>query len=251
MKKTLDFYRYVSKDKCRYFMTGVYHKDGYKWATNGCVALKVKEDYPEKFEGKIVTEQLTYVDGQFPNVQKIIPDMEDMVEITDLSPNEVLIKEFKALKPMLSIHKKISGYWNSFRYILPNGSEIMVNVWELALHFIEVYPDAKMYCHKEDGYRPKEENSLVLISGDAMFIFMPAVHLDDTEKHSGFYWQFDNLTWEDHDEFNFLRVLSVIGSKGIAERYQLGNLTDKDNKLIDNLYRYLEIVGYDYKREVA
>jgi hypothetical protein len=73
MAKTLDFYRYVSTDKARRFMQGVYHKDGYKWATNGRIAVKVKTDYPEKFEGKIVSKELTYIEGQFPNCSKVFP----------------------------------------------------------------------------------------------------------------------------------------------------------------------------------
>lgn len=251
MKKELDFYKYVSSDKARTFMQGVYHKDGYKYATDGKVAIKIKADYPEKFEDKIVSAELTYIDGNFPKVQKVIPEMSDMEEMTDLSPNQVLVKEFKALKQIFSIHKKISCNWSSFRYILPNHSEILFPVWEQVIHFMEVYPDAKLYCHSEDAYQPKNERSLMLVSGDALLVFMPAIRTYGDDKKCGYAWEFDHYMWEVHDEFEFLRVLLHIGSKGIIERYQNGNLTDKDNKVIDNLYRYLEIVGYDYKKEVA
>ena len=253
MAKTLDFYKFVSSDRCRLFLTGVYYKDGIKWATNGCVALKIKESYPEKFEDKIVSKELTYIEGKFPNVQKVIPELSDMEEMTDVSPNDVLLKEFKALKSLFAIHRKISGNWDTFRYVLPNHSEILFKTWELVMHFLECYPDSKLYCHKEDddGLRRKNEKSLMLISGDATFVFMPAIHSEDESK-VGYVWKFDKFLWENnHEEFDFLRTLLHVGSKGIVERYQNGNLTDKDNKVIDDLYRYLEIVGYDYKREVA
>ena len=252
MAKTLDFYKYVSQDKCRAFMCGVYHKDGYKWATNGFIAVKVKTDYPEKFEDKIVSKELTYIDGQFPNVQKVIPDMNDMIEMTDVSPNEVIVNEFKALKSIFSIHKKISNNWSIFRYVLPNRSTILFNVWECVVHFMECYPDAKLYCHKEDtDYRKASENSLMLISGDNLMVFMPSRDCADENTKLGYQWNFEHYNYESHDEFEFLRVLRYIGAKGIDERYQNGNLTDKDNKVIDDLYRYFEIVGYNYKREAA
>ena len=252
MAKTLDFYKYVSQDKCRAFMCGVYHKDGYKWATNGFVAVKVKTDYPEKFEDKIVSKELTYIDGQFPNVQKVIPEMEDMIEMTDVSPNEVIVKEFKALKSIFSIHKKISNNWSTFRYVLPNNSVVLIPVWECVVHFMECYPDAKLYCHKEDtDYRKAMEQSLMLISGDNLMVFMPAREGSYGNNSLGYQWEFDHCFWENHNELDFLRILRHIGAKGIDERYQNGNLTDKDNKVIDDLYRYFEIVGYNYKREAA
>jgi hypothetical protein len=244
--KTLDFYKYVSTDKTRKFMTGVYHKDGYKYATNGCVAIKIKADYPDKFEDKIVSPELTYIDGQFPNIAKVIPDLSDMVELTDVSPNDVLVKEFKSLKQLFSIHKKI-GHWQAFNYVLPNRSKILFETWEKVIHFMEIYPDAKLYAHKEDG----EEKSLMLISDDALLVFMPGRPFANEDTPLGYNWSFEYYNYEKHDEFEFLRVLRYIGAKGIDERYQNGNLTDKDQKVIDNLYRYLEIVGYEYKREVA
>lgn len=252
MKKELDFYRYVSYDKARRFMQGVYHKDGYKWATNGTVMVKVKADYPEKFENKIVSKELTYIDGQFPNCSRVIPEMSDMHEITDLSPNEVILKEFKALKSLFSIHKKISNNWISFRYVLPNHSVILFEVWEKVIHFMECYPDAKLYCHKDETtneWREANKNSLMLVSGNSLMVFMPAQNYETDSL--GYQWEFNSASYERHDEFDFFRVLRYVSAKGIEERYKNGNLTDKDNKIIDNLYRYLELVGYDYKREVA
>jgi hypothetical protein len=177
--------------------------------------------------------------------------MNDMIEMTDVSPNEVIVKEFKALKSIFSIHKKI-GDWIAFRYVLPNRSTILFNTWKCVVHFMECYPDAKLYCHKEDTYyRKASENSLMLISGDNLMVFMPSSDCADENTKLGYQWSFEHYNYESHDEFELLRVLRYIGAKGIDERYQNGNLTDKDNKVIDDLYRYLELVGYDYKRETA
>ena len=110
--------------------------------------------------------------------------------------------------------------------------------------------DAKLYCHKEDtSYRKASENSLMLISGDNLMVFMPAY--EGETDHLGYYWKFESFLFEEHDELNFGRILFRTGSKGILDRYANGNLTDKDKDLIANIYRYFVLVGYDYKSEVA
>lgn len=250
MAKKLDFYKYVvDATDNRKFITGVHYKDGYAEATNGVVCIKIKTDYSEKWEDKIVSKELAYIDGQFPNIERVIPGMSDMIEITDLLPNDVLVKEFKGIKPLVSIHKKI-GQFESFSYTLPNHSRILFNVWEKVIHFMECYPDAKLYCHKEDTpYRKVSENSLMLVSGDNLMVFMPAY--ESETEHLGYYWKFEPYLFEKHDELNFGSILFRTGSKGILERCTNGNLTDKDKDLIANVYRYFVLVGYDYKSEVA
>lgn len=247
--KKLDFYKFVSTNKVRVCLTGVYHKDGYKWATNGKALIKAAESYPAKFEGKIISKEQTYIDAQFPDCKRVIPEMADMQEVVGLPSNEDLVKEFKSLKALFSIHKKI-GEWYSFGYILPNQSAILFENWEKIIRFLEVFPDAKLYCHKEGTEHSRAaEQSLMLVSGENLLVVMPALIFNDDEpKPVGYHWSYDSFN---NKEYDFPRLLQRVGTKGIAERYQIDNLTDKDNTLINNLYRYFEIVPHDFKGEAA
>lgn len=245
--KKLNFYKYVYQGgKEREFMRGVYHKDGFKFATDGKVAIKIKSDYPEEFEDKIISKEQTVIDGRFPNVAKVIPDMEDMREITDVSPNATLIKEYKALLPVFKVQKKLCEYdYEISGYCLPNGSFVMMLVWEQVIRFLESFPDSKLYCHKEDSScRKAEHSSLMLISGENLMVFMPAVYT--SEKTLGYNFSTSKLPEKDYEGFiDYDKILY-----GVC-KVNPENLTDKDSELIKNLNQFIRITGLKRKEEGA
>ena len=74
----LDF---VSKDKNRRFMQGVFYEDGFAIATDGRVLIKQKTSYPAEYEGKIIDPTNgKEIEGQYPNYKRVFPAKENLVD---------------------------------------------------------------------------------------------------------------------------------------------------------------------------
>ena len=74
-----NIFDYASKkDTYRPVFTGVYYKDGYLYATNGLIAVKVKQEYRSELEGKIIDKNGLKINGIFPNVNNVIPAEENL-----------------------------------------------------------------------------------------------------------------------------------------------------------------------------
>lgn len=53
----LNLYKYVSTDKTKPALQGVFHEDGYQIATDSMIVVKVKSDYPDTIEKKILDKK--------------------------------------------------------------------------------------------------------------------------------------------------------------------------------------------------
>ena len=74
----LDF---VSKDKNKRFMQGIFYEDGFAIATDGRVLIKQKTSYPAEYEGKIIDPTNgKEIEGQYPNYKKVFPKKEKLVD---------------------------------------------------------------------------------------------------------------------------------------------------------------------------
>ena len=74
-KSKFNIYDYLSKKMIygREYANYIYHKDGYKYATNSFILIKLKEDYPEEYELKSVNKK-DITEQQYPNADKLIND---------------------------------------------------------------------------------------------------------------------------------------------------------------------------------
>ena len=66
---------FVSDDKNRPVLTGVYHSNGMISASDGLVLISEEKKYPKKDEGLIKSEN-GIIDGKYPSVEKVIPNMD-------------------------------------------------------------------------------------------------------------------------------------------------------------------------------
>ena len=74
-KGKFDYYKYVDKDGTRPVMTGVYHDDGFKVASDAHILVAFKDDYDvSELEGKVVGKDGAFIDGKYPNWRSVIPD---------------------------------------------------------------------------------------------------------------------------------------------------------------------------------
>ena len=61
------WYDYTENDKkaIRKQMTGIYHDNGYKVASDSHILIAMKEQYPEEYEGKILKKDGSFVDEKY------------------------------------------------------------------------------------------------------------------------------------------------------------------------------------------
>ena len=76
-KGKFDYYKYVSKDELRSALTGVYHDNGFKVASNAHILIAFKDEYNMgELEEKILKKDGTILtDGKYPNWRVVIPDL--------------------------------------------------------------------------------------------------------------------------------------------------------------------------------
>lgn len=231
--KELDFYKFVSSPKAftrRPFIEGVYHENGYKIATNGKVLVKVKADYPKKFELQTVSKELTYIDGQFPNYTRVIPEMSELTELKDDLAD--YLKIYKSLKPQFAIQKKLFCRASELSYLgISDTARILKPVVDQVMHFIECYPNAKLYAKPD---KPTSVHLLYDENADALMVFMPA---SDPVEVIGFC-----LLNDEPDKVEFDSVMKRLGKLEILERLRLGNETEKDKKFIEDVITFYKLI---------
>lgn len=70
-----DYYKYVSKELSRPIMTGVFHDNGFKVASDAHILIAFKDDYDvSELEGKVVGKDGAFIEGTYPNWRSVIPD---------------------------------------------------------------------------------------------------------------------------------------------------------------------------------
>jgi len=154
MKKVrvFDFRKCASTDETKYWMTGVYHDKGYKVATDGRMLAKIKSDYPEMYEGKIMAFDGDEIKGDFPKYERVIPHDKDLVKV-DCPSVELL----DAARKMPGHVVNLAG-----RFIIPK-------YWGIVYNFVEVFGEAEMFIAKKEP----ERKAVVFKNNDNMLVIMP------------------------------------------------------------------------------
>ena len=67
-----------NKKQVRNSILGVYHCEGYQYATNLYLAVKVKSEYNPEFEGKIIDAKMQVIYDYYPDINGVIPKDEQM-----------------------------------------------------------------------------------------------------------------------------------------------------------------------------
>jgi len=98
-------YDYTGKNRA--CMTGIFHSEGYKAATDGYIAISYKSDYAPELEGKIIDKTGSPVNDVFPMYRNVIPEDKNLTyqDIDFLKVLE-LEREYKADK---KLNKELFG----------------------------------------------------------------------------------------------------------------------------------------------
>lgn len=234
----LDFFNFVSSDGFHRNMEGVYHEKGYKIATDGRILVMAKADYEKRFEGVILSKELTPIEGSFPNYKRVLPDFEGMHEIFfDL---EKATKDLRSCKEFFRIEGKLNRA-DLTPYQMPNGGFVSKKHIEGIIEFLSCYPDAKCYCY-DDSMKMYAFVSGDLKDYEAILLVMPC--RGDVEKC----FCVNNFYFTTTDIRELETLLLRIGKKEILSRLKFGTTTKNDQKIIDAC---LEFISYSIGKKAA
>ena len=75
-----DLSKYVRnpKEETQKSITGIFHENGFRIATNGYILCVVDDDYPAEYEGKIISPKGEIIDETYPKWQYVLPNDKEL-----------------------------------------------------------------------------------------------------------------------------------------------------------------------------
>lgn len=178
-RKEFDISKCVSKDLARYFMTGVFHENGCKIATDGRVLACVPAAYPAEWENKIISmKTFEEIEGQFPNYKRVYDCVDSGANVKKIDSNI-----FKGVAENLKLNDEFIKFADSQRsrnnktacacLKLADGVKIYLRLayFRIVLEFIASHGDASFEV-LASCYNDKFESCNVLIRYSATDYFM-------------------------------------------------------------------------------
>ena len=131
------WYDYTDNDKKTYReqMTGIYHDNGYKVASDSHILIAMKELYPEDYEGKILKKDGSFVDEsrKYPRWRDVIPKRETTKDkrYTDI---EIDFDKWKEIYNKYKAEKKIGL---ELQHISLNNHFFAVELFNKLINFMK------------------------------------------------------------------------------------------------------------------
>ena len=175
------WYDYTENERksIRVQMTGVYHDNGYKVASDGHILIAMKEQYPEDYEGKILKKDGSFVDKDrtYPKWRNVIPKREITKDkrYTDV---EIDFSKWQEVYSKYKAEKKIGLEW---QHISLNNHFFSVELFNKLINFMK-HTDCKtltlfecMRCNWDtnNSYWKTEACTIGDIQGDYVGVLMP------------------------------------------------------------------------------
>lgn len=168
-KGKFDYYKYVCKDELRPLMTGVYHDNGFKVASDAHIMIAFKDDYDvSELEGKVLGKDGAFIKGKYPNWRAVIPELSngkyqkksETVKINFTKWDEIMAT-WKAEKKVGDEKKAVkvgNAYYNVELFNLlvlalkKLGVDEFINTWNLRYgHPVDEASPAAGFIRTSDG----------------------------------------------------------------------------------------------------
>lgn len=113
----IDPYKYIEQDKkmwpVRPGVAGVYHKDGRIYASDGNILIRIMQDYPGKYEGKLIGTDGQVVKKRFPDGRKTDEDAKPLNYESVIPSYKTIREEYREyhvdIDSLEDLAKKASG----------------------------------------------------------------------------------------------------------------------------------------------
>lgn len=172
-------YDFCAKDNLRPALTGVYHKNGYKYATDAFILCKMKQDYAPELEGHVVLRDGSILSkdryASVSNYDAVLPrKLDDYVSVKiDFAQLQQWGKEAK-------LHKKTYGKDSvQLVYVYQDHSFRIEYLIRVAAAMKEL-GTTELHVHKTMRTRPA-----VVRTEGATIIIMPYLYDEDDEDEEG------------------------------------------------------------------
>lgn len=95
----IDPYKYIEQDKnmwlARPGVAGVYHKDGRIYASDGHILIRIMQDYPGKYDGKLIGTDGQVVKKLFPDGRKTDEDAKPLNYESAIPSDKTIREEYR------------------------------------------------------------------------------------------------------------------------------------------------------------
>ena len=138
-------------------LSGVYHKDGYKIASDGRLMAVIKADYPVEFEGKVIAthKNSTTTYDSYVKYESVIP-VDDELEPGDM-PDMLMLNSVKGMNGGKDVVVNVNGF------------NIPVYMFGIIHNFAEAFGNVEMFVPKETS----KKRQIVFRSNDNLLVLMP------------------------------------------------------------------------------
>jgi hypothetical protein len=153
-----DLSKYVSNNEMRESITGIYHENGFRIATNGYILCAVDDDYPEELEGKTVSPKGHIIEGKYPAWQSVLPNVD---ELTGMIFTKTVVNILQKIREEQKV-AKINGE-NVFVKIAREEETVYfnANMFVLFLNFIKTFRKTRIgvkYCDSNSNIFAKDDS---------------------------------------------------------------------------------------------
>ena len=159
---SFSIFNYISRDKTRHNMSGVYYKDGFSVATDGFILVGTKSIYPQEWEGKIINNLGATLYYNFPNYKYVLPKDNECNSDTEVNlPIEDITTQYKKYKVAKKEHKNIV---NNPHYKFKIGDYY----FNIAMLYEKVLPaqkviQGKAYTTKDKLFLKNDKGEFILL----------------------------------------------------------------------------------------
>ena len=247
--KKLNLWDFVIKGNANYVnksITNLLYKDGFVYGTDGKVLIKIKSDYAEEMEGKIIDRKGKLSDGvNFPNCEKVIPDSD---EVGFVNKGYVFLKDYKAMDLLWKVRRLSSWDGGYLTYTMTYSGRANTNeelnetvyfasrIADRFFKFVKVYPDCNVGLYKRrDGFYQVYAHD---VESDAVFTGASVDERFWTDYARSLVMKnnfcFKNAI-EDYGKLSMGDLFEVFGKKEVLVRYNQNKATENDIKIIRGL----------------
>lgn len=160
-------------DYGRDFLKGVYYdkENNALVTTNGnFLVYTACDNIPVEYENKIVNKDGVIIDARFPNWQKVIPDNKDIEIVPD---NDKFISD--VINTNINFNMTMAAACKDGRAYKIGEFVFGAKSIKYMDLFLKTQKNVIVKMYKEDGYRPKIENAVVLKGDSATMVIMPYI----------------------------------------------------------------------------
>lgn len=175
-----NLYDFCAKDPLRPVMEGIYHKDGFKVASNAKILVMLKDEYDNELESKIIDRNGQEVQGRYPNYLAVIPKY-DKNEYTTYHIN---FESFDAQVKDMRL-KVYSDYGKKKQWV----DEMVVNIGDtyLSADFFDKFIGFMKCLGTDELYIKSPDRAVLTFAGESKAIIMPRLQEDYKNNPDKYY----------------------------------------------------------------